>query len=649
MHAPFLRTATVAAWAIWACACSDPVTSSPDASSAKDGAVAETSADGGDTASSADSSGDAQQDSGSADTAIGAGVLTPRPLRFEQDLLGIWGSGPNDVWAVGDKGLILHWNGKILVPRASGVDTALRGVGGSSPSDVWFVGDKGRALHWDGLSLSDKSPGNLEFSLRAVAAPEDGATVLAAGDAGTIYRYQEGAWQLDLTKASFDLHSLAMAGAGQAWAVGNQGQALKLSGGLWATVSLPQTCSGSKCATLHAVARSPGGRWYACGDLGYLAATSGGTWEATLANDTQSRDVYGVWAVSEMEAWAVGQLGVLLHLVGKKWQLDDIAGTYMKQATLRALWGTSPVNALATVAYAVGDKGAGIRFDEKTGKWLDFRAETTSDLRQIVAMADGSLVACGTGGAVLRAADATAPFYDLAAPVTAADLWDCAAVGESLWVAGDAGLAARWTASAGWTVEKTGLAGAVTGLAPLGQQVLAVSDSGQAALRDAAGLWTLEKTANQLPLRAVAVSDGVAIAVGDVGTVLRRAAGGGWSLEALAETGDLHRVIAWAGSSGSADAMAVGDFGAIWTRKAGKWEKGFEAPDLPLYGATRKADGTLIAVGWQGTLVVSKAGGPFAKVATNTPGVLRAIASTPKGTVAVGLKGSIFGVVEALP
>jgi len=182
-------------------------------------------------------------------------------------------------------------------------------------------------------------------------------------------------------------------------------------------------------------------------------------------------------------------------------------------------------------------------------------------------------------------------------------------------------------------------------VAPLGDSVLVVADDGSAALRKADGTWTMEKTVNQLPLRSVAVAGGQAFAVGDVGTVLRRDAAGKWSSEAMSETGDLHRVIAW----GDGEAMAVGDFGAIWLRSKGAWSKAFEAPELPLYGATRKDDGTLIAVGWQATLVVQKPGGAFVLVPSQTAGVLRGVVSTKQGTLAVGMKGAVFGVAEALP
>jgi hypothetical protein len=72
-------------------------------------------------------------------------------------LYAIWGSGPGDVWAVGDHGTIRHftagatrWN--II---ESPTTAKLRGVWGSGPSDVWAVGDEGTLLHYDGTKWSD--------------------------------------------------------------------------------------------------------------------------------------------------------------------------------------------------------------------------------------------------------------------------------------------------------------------------------------------------------------------------------------------------------------------------------------------------------------------------------------------------------------
>lgn len=568
------------------------------------------------------------------DAAATKSVLTARSLQYGQSLHGVWGTASDDVWLVGDKGTILHWNGQTLLQRDSGTTKDLYAVGGTGSGDVWFVGQDGVALHWNGTSLADQSPTDTKYTLRAVAA--SGSTVYAAGDSGTIYVRDCCGWKLQSSGASFNLYGISAASAGLVWAVGEQGQAVKLAGGNWSVTSLPKANK-----TLRAITASPTGKLFAVGDASYLAGTNLGTWEVTLVNDPQNRDVLGIWALSDNDAWAIGKAGVLMHWVSKKWQMDQITGTYMKLKDFEALWG--PPGKDGGDAFAVGADGAGVRFEASSGKWQDFRAETVADLRQVVALADGSVVACGGQGAVVKAADAGAPFYDLAAPITGADVWDCTVSGDAVWIAGENGLVGQYTKS-GWIIENIGKSADVRGIADVNGSPVAVLADGSAWQRKG-GAWVVESTGNQLQLESVAAAGGKAFAVGAVGTVLARDAAGKWSKEPIGETGDLHRVIAW----GDGEALAVGDSGASWLRQGGKWSKVFEAPGLPLYGAMRKGDGTLVAVGWAGTLVVGKAGAPLQKVDSKTANVLRGIAATAKGTLAVGLKGGVFAVAETLP
>jgi len=100
----------------------------------------------------------------------------PQSGIYDDVLDGISGTGPNDVWAVGDDccyaagsqeyyhGLIEHWNGSAwkVVPYAKGepADTYLHAVAAMSPNDAWAVGNapypnnQAVAEHWDGKKWS---------------------------------------------------------------------------------------------------------------------------------------------------------------------------------------------------------------------------------------------------------------------------------------------------------------------------------------------------------------------------------------------------------------------------------------------------------------------------------------------------------------
>ena len=65
-------------------------------------------------------------------------------------LNGVWGSSSTDVFAVGDEGTILHYDGSTWSPMESGLKKVLNAVWGTSGTDVFVAGDGGTILHYDG-------------------------------------------------------------------------------------------------------------------------------------------------------------------------------------------------------------------------------------------------------------------------------------------------------------------------------------------------------------------------------------------------------------------------------------------------------------------------------------------------------------------
>ena len=71
------------------------------------------------------------------------------PLPTGSTLHGVWGTSGTDVFAVGDAGTILHYNGTSWSSMSSGTTEILWGVCGSS-GDVFAVVGYGSILHCDG-------------------------------------------------------------------------------------------------------------------------------------------------------------------------------------------------------------------------------------------------------------------------------------------------------------------------------------------------------------------------------------------------------------------------------------------------------------------------------------------------------------------
>jgi hypothetical protein len=62
-------------------------------------------------------------------------------------LFGVWGSSGSNVFAVGDSGTILHYDGSSWSSMTSGTSNDLEGVWGSSGSNVFATGEGGTILH----------------------------------------------------------------------------------------------------------------------------------------------------------------------------------------------------------------------------------------------------------------------------------------------------------------------------------------------------------------------------------------------------------------------------------------------------------------------------------------------------------------------
>jgi len=115
----------------------------------------------------------------------------PAP-RAEAHANALWSAAADDMWAVGDRGEVDHYDGSSWQLILSGTGSKLRAVFGLNAKDVWAVGDDGTAIHWDGNFWSQSVTGTSQV-LRAVhgAAGDD---VWAVGDAGTILHWDGAVW-----------------------------------------------------------------------------------------------------------------------------------------------------------------------------------------------------------------------------------------------------------------------------------------------------------------------------------------------------------------------------------------------------------------------------------------------------------------------
>ncbi|MBN2529917.1 MAG: hypothetical protein JXR76_26240 [Deltaproteobacteria bacterium] len=80
------------------------------------------------------------------------GVFEDVSYSSQETLWDVWGSGAGDVYAVGDEGLIVHYNGSDWSQMSSPVTETLYAVHGNAPDNIYAVGDNETVVHFNGES-----------------------------------------------------------------------------------------------------------------------------------------------------------------------------------------------------------------------------------------------------------------------------------------------------------------------------------------------------------------------------------------------------------------------------------------------------------------------------------------------------------------
>ena len=99
------------------------------------------------------------------------------------DLYSIWYFSENDIW-VTDYCSPIHWDGTtwtLYHLQNMGLDVCAGfGIWGTSSSDIYFVGRKGSIVHYDGATFT-KMETNTDVDLRDIDGTEDGSRIYTAG------------------------------------------------------------------------------------------------------------------------------------------------------------------------------------------------------------------------------------------------------------------------------------------------------------------------------------------------------------------------------------------------------------------------------------------------------------------------------------
>jgi hypothetical protein len=141
----------------------------------------------------------------------------------------VWGAGRDDVWVVGQRGAVLHWDGRALREEPVDAGEDLISVWGTGPDRVAMVGGRaeGRIVTWDGVHLRQRSLAPLP-GLNGVWLRPAGRTVHVAGVRGTLASVDWDTLAVDVQRQDtvLDFHAVFGDAGGVLTAVGGNFGAL---------------------------------------------------------------------------------------------------------------------------------------------------------------------------------------------------------------------------------------------------------------------------------------------------------------------------------------------------------------------------------------------------------------------------------------
>lgn len=157
----------------------------------------------------------------------------------ENDLWGVWGASPDDVWAVGGRGrmegqqTLLRWDGstwrEVPVPDLERPNVyAFFKVWGTGPDDVWIVGQRGAVLHWDGSALTEHLVGASQDLIALWGTGPDDVVVVGGRSNGVVSLWDGEDWRTESLAPLPGLNGVWMREPGLAHVAGINGTIAEL-------------------------------------------------------------------------------------------------------------------------------------------------------------------------------------------------------------------------------------------------------------------------------------------------------------------------------------------------------------------------------------------------------------------------------------
>jgi photosystem II stability/assembly factor-like uncharacterized protein len=235
-------------------------------------------------------------------TGPGEDPMPWRPARSPtaRDIHAVWAVAENDVWACGEGGNILHYDGAEWRLDITEQAPNFFDIQFVSPTAGWACGKDGwvaRLENGEWKRVSGIPRTNTLYAMHA--RNETGAWFCGSG--GTVLHYQNGEWTDESPGISEDLYGIRVVSLDKGWLVGDNGRIMKRTNGTWVRVTSPVQAD-YRCAFF--VSEDEG--WFGATD-GYAIHLKGGGFSKTRLPSTET--ITGLYFKQDGRGFAVTKAG----------------------------------------------------------------------------------------------------------------------------------------------------------------------------------------------------------------------------------------------------------------------------------------------------------------------------------------------------
>jgi photosystem II stability/assembly factor-like uncharacterized protein len=454
------------------------------------------------------------------------------------DLNGVWGSSLTDVYAVGERGTILHTRdgGRTWSVEGSGTTNDLYAVWGSGADDVFVVGYLGTILHsTDGGSTWTPQQSGKWKNLNGVWGSGKGDVYITDHTGGVLHSTDSGATWKGRKSGADELHGIWGRGKDDIYLVGNDhtndgcGKGDDHCMGYTPRGAVLHSTDGGKTWSHETTKTVPHAIW-GTGPHRFIAGSAELELHDTLHHvddDDETTDsapidkyMFALWGTGPGDVFAVGTEGTILHTTDARTWTPKASGV---RHNLRAIWGTKGA------IFVVGDYGTILRSADAGETWTALGSASAKDLHAVWGIAGGDVLAVGEDGLILRRTRGawTSEVSGTTEPLVA--VWGSAAA--DVYVVGKNGTILHGGAGS-WKAQKSG-ATRLTGVWGSGKDDVYVVGGRGAILHstDRGATWTAQTSGVKEDLTGVWGNGKEHVfVIGDSGALLHSAdSGATWS------------------------------------------------------------------------------------------------------------------------